>query len=154
MAAKKPTFEFNKKLARYIRAEYRQENRRAKPPAFMDVNSKDGLSVNSLEVSTKNQIAAVYREKFPEDAKRVAICENKIEQYNDAAAGAGLFVEWVVESKAWFHSGSSGRMQSYIHDPKTNNDSHSLVKFTSGVDDFNEMRFAHRMARKPTFRLV
>lgn len=153
--ALKPNFRQDDKLARYIAREYRQNNNRAKVPAFMEDHAatRDGLSVNSLEIETENQIAANYAMQFKDD-RPVGVSIHTIDQYNTAAAEAGTTVRWIIESEAWQHSSPNGDEESYRHNPKQNNDSHSLVRFTRHFDDHFEFRFAKRMAHKPRFKMI
>jgi hypothetical protein len=150
-----PSFGANQRLARYIDPEFRQETRRAKPPAFMEEEgtTRDGLSVNSLEIHTENQIAAIYAEKFKEE-RPVALSTLSIEDYNRAAAEAGLSIQgYHADDPHWTHVGPKGDEPSYRHDPKIKNESHCLVSYTRLLNEVAEFRFAVRMARKPTFRL-
>lgn len=151
MSDTEPTFEFNKRLARYIEPEYRQSNKRAKVAAFLeDIETTNGLSVNSLEIHTENQIASIYSEKFG-DPRPVALCVHTVEQYNQAANEAQLNVRFSDNQQCWVHSGPDGEEASYKYDPKAGNDSHCLVKFVTAFDKLQAMRFARRMAYKPTY---
>ncbi|MDA1091248.1 MAG: hypothetical protein O3A85_13160 [Proteobacteria bacterium] len=151
--AKKPQFRAKNKLARYIPEEYRQSTKRASASAFIEdpEATKDGLSVNSLEIETTNQIAANYAAKFSK-TRPVGVCVHTIEQYNTAAMEAGLTFQWDIT--IWKHFPPPGGEQSYEHNPKPHNDSHSLVKYTCQFNDYQEIRFATRMANKPRFKMV
>jgi hypothetical protein len=86
--------------------------------------SKDGLSVNSLEIHTENQIAAIYAEKFDEE-RPVALSTPTIGDYNRAAEGVGLTIGGYNEGEPhWTNPGPNGDEPSYKHDPKKGNDSH------------------------------
>jgi hypothetical protein len=113
---------------------------------------KDGLSVNSLEIHTSNQIAAIYAEKFNEK-RPVAPSTPTIEDYNRAAEGVGLMIGgYYNDEPHWTNPGPNGDEPSYKHDPKTGNDSHCLVRFTRLLDEKTAFLFAVRMAYKPTYR--
>ena len=154
MKVKKPTFGAQEKLARYIEPEYRQGSKRAKVGAFMEVHdaTRNGLSVNSLEIHTENQIAAIYANKL-DKLRPVAISISTIDDYNEAARAVNVAVAIEPTTKRWVHTGPNGSEESYKHDPKLNNDSHCLVRFTRHFNESQAFRFAHRMARKPTYRL-
>lgn len=155
-----PTFAPNQRLARYIRPEYRQRTRRAKPPAFMQdpETTNDGLSVNTLEVHTDNQIAAIYREKFKAEladgAIPVAMSTPRVEDYNIAAEGVGMAIAGhYPQEPHWTNPGPDGHDEpSYVLNDKPKNESHCLVRFTRLLDEAAEFRFAVRMARTPTYR--
>ena len=140
--------------ARYIAPEYRQGTKRAKVPAFMEDQSatQNGLSVNSLEIHTENQIAAIYANRFNQQ-RPIAISTPKIDDYNKAARAVNVAIKFEPTTKRWVHTGPSGLEESYKHDPKRNDDSHSLIRYTRLFDEFQAFRFAHRMARKPTYGL-
>lgn len=151
-----PTFRANQRLARYIDPEFRQENRRAKPAAFMedDEATRDGLSVNSLEIQSENQIAAFYANKFNE-ARPVALSTPCVEDYNIAATeSAGLVISgYHADAPHWRNPNNGAEEASYLHNPKDKNESHCLVRYTRLLDEPTRFRFAVRMARKPTFRM-
>lgn len=150
-----PKFREIDRLARYIEPDYRQGNRRAKPPAFMSEpgTQDNGLSVNSVEIHTENQIAAIYEKKFS-DSRRLAISTPNIEEYNAAAIEAGTQIRWSIYRTRWEHPGDIAPDASYVHDLKVGNESHCLVKYTTSMGDYAELRFARRMAYKPTFKMI
>ena len=151
----RPRFRQLDELARYIAPEYRQNNKRACPSAFMEDHTatRDGLSVNSTEIQTEKQIAAIFEIKF-NDPRPIGISTPKISDYNEAAAVAGTTVKRVIETEAWRHASPTGDEESYQYNPKTDNESHCLVRYTRHFDDFAELRFARRLAYKPTFKLI
>lgn len=150
-----PRFRQKDRLARYIAPEHRKDGMRAKPPAFMEGQNskKDGLSVNSLEVESINQIAKTFSAKFNEKGP-VGISIPTIQEYNEAANHVGLQVLWSDANSRWEHQGPSAIEASFVQDPKDGNRSHCLVKFTLALNDYNDFRFACSMARKPTYRMV
>lgn len=152
---KKPRFRIADKLARYIAPEYQQDNRRAKPPSFMEDHAatRDGLSVNSTEIHTENQIAAIFEKKF-NDPRPIGISSPTIQDYNEAASSAGTMVRWLIETETWEHASTTGGETSYQNNPKDGNESHCLVRYTRHFDDLADLRFARRMAYKPTFKLI
>ncbi len=148
-----PTFEAQERLARYIRPEYRQGNKRAKLGAFMEdeAATKDGLSVNSLEVHTENQIATICEAKF-NDPRPVALSIPTVDDFNESSNAAKFRVAVHAAKQGWTHSGPDGLEESYRHDPKPGNESHCLIRYTRLFDKSQELRFARRMAYKPTYR--
>jgi hypothetical protein len=113
--------------------------------------------VNTLELHTENQIAAIYRDKFKaehEGGIPVAMSTPRIEDYNLAAEGVGLAIQRHRAAEPhWTNAGPDGDEASYKHDPRTKNGSHRLVRFTRLLSEAAEFRFAVRMARKPTYRV-
>ena len=73
-----PDFDEKSEVFRHIRAIYYQSDRRAKFPAFMEGNSasRNGLSVNSGEVQTINQVARIYTHQDIEDKHHPADYRN------------------------------------------------------------------------------
>jgi len=153
MEGRRPTFGANEKLARYIEPEYRQNNRRAKPSAFVEDpdSKKNGLSVNSLEIHTENQIASIYSTKFNEP-RPIAITIHTVADYNAAAQDVGIRVIENADSHIFEHEEADRRADSYRLDKKKGNESHCLVRYTRLFEEFQERRFAIRMAYKPTYR--
>lgn len=153
MPDKKPIFAPHHQIARYIREEERQNNGRAKPTAFMEDAdaTRDGLSVNAVEVETINQIAAVYAEKFENGKRPVALCVHDVADYNEAADAHGVTVrphdEW-----EWSHTTANGEAPSYVLNPRPRNNSHCLVKYSSMLGD-REWYFSRRLARQPKFKM-
>lgn len=117
MRAGEPKFAEGKQLARYIPPRFRQENRRAKKSAFMEDagSTRDGLSVNALEVHSANQIAAIYEKKF-KDPRPLAISTPEISKYNDSANAVGIKIIWDTNKSSWFHIGTTGPDKTYVHD--------------------------------------
>lgn len=157
MATKVPRFRVGDRLVRYIAPEHRQSSRRAKPGAFMEdvaTTSRDGLSVNSLEMATKKQIATIYSVKFS-DPRPVAISSPTIATYNNAVqAATTISISWNSARSRWEHQGPNGLETSYLHNPKHNNESHCLIRYTRHLDDFEQLKFARRMAYQPTYESV
>lgn len=153
MKADAPTFAAQERLARYIRPEYRQGKKRAKPGAFMEdeAATKDGLSVNSLEVHTENQIATICEVKF-NDPPPFALSIPTVDEFNESANVVRIGVEIHAAKQRWMHSGPNGLEDSYKHDPKPGNESHCLIRYTRLFDNLQKLRFARRMAYKPTYR--
>ena len=85
-----PDFSRGKKLARYIRKDWRQPNGRPAPFAFRKVSPSDKLSVNTLSMETKRQIAAAYADKWESEIRPVAMTVCNVEKYVDAAKAAGV----------------------------------------------------------------
>ncbi len=148
-----PTFAAQERLARYIRPEYRQGTNRAKLGAFMEdeTATRSGLSVNSLEVHTENQIATICEGKF-NDPRPVALSIPTVGEFNESANAARIEVAIHAAKRRWMHSGPNGLEDSYKHDPKLSNESHCLIKYTRLFDNLQKLRFARRMAYKPTYR--
>jgi len=147
-------FEPNDRLARYIAPEYRQDNRRAKVTAFFDEPSEklDGLSVNSVAIHTLNQIAAIYEKKFSVQ-RPISISAPTISDYNVAAATAGVAIQRDLDSGRWTSQVDGVNLNAYELNAKNGNESHCLVRYTSTLQRFEMLKFAHRIAYKPTFGL-
>lgn len=66
MLKEKPDFDADADLYRFIDEIYYQDTNRASPAAFMEDEdaTHDGLSVNSGEVETLNQVAANFSSKW------------------------------------------------------------------------------------------
>lgn len=150
-----PTFAAHERLARYIKPEYRKdygEIKRPKVPAFMDVETPDGLSVNSLELATESQVAAIYRAKFNEGS--VALSSPTIEDYNRAAAGRVKITGPNAAPKPmWTNNGPEGEEESYKHDAKNGNSSHCLVRYFRLLEESAQFFIARKLAAKPTYKV-
>jgi len=149
-----PTFAAQERLARYIRPEYRQGTNRAKLGAFMEdeTATRNGLSVNSLEVHTENQIATICEGKF-NDPRPVALSIPTVGEFNESANAARIEVAIHTAKRRWMHSGPNGLEDSYKHDRKLSDESHCLIRYTRLFDNLQKLRFARRMAYKPTYRV-
>lgn len=150
-----PDFDEKSEVLRHIRAIYYRSSRRAKFPAFMEENraSGNGLSVNTAEVQTINQVASIYATKSGED-RPVAISIHSVGDYNTAAARVSVDVSYDVGERAWVFTSADGVEHAFLHDPKTGNSSHCLVRFTRHFDEKQAQKFAMRMAYKPKYTMV
>lgn len=150
-----PDFDEKSEVFRHIRAIYYQSDRRAKFPAFMEGNSasRNGLSVNSGEVQTINQVASIYAINSGED-RPVAISIHSVEDYNTAAARVSVNVTYDAGQRAWVFTSADGVEHAYLHDSKTGNPSHCLARFTRHFDGKQAQKFAMRMAYKPRYTMV
>lgn len=150
-----PSFGKSEKIARYVAPENRQKNRRAKIAAFIEdnVTPRTGLSVNSLEVHTENQIASIYEKKFG-DARPLGIAFRKISDVNTASADANITVQWDDDQQKWQYERQAAFHDAYRHDKKATDDSHSLCRMTMHFDDHQDLKFARRIASKPTYKML
>ncbi len=158
-----PTFASRAQLVRFIDPEHYQDNGRANVAAFIDDDSLsnakyDGLSVNSMELHTRNQIAAIYEDK-KKAARPIAVSVHLVSDYNSAFAGAGIAIEEVVHGEppqaVWTFAAHGAQRPAYEHDPRDGNKSHCLVKVTCGFrTPLQWLQFARRLAYKPTYELV
>jgi hypothetical protein len=157
MLRSQPLFKETSKLARYIEPDFRRTSGRTKlpkPGAYQKKLNEDHLSVNSLEVETAGQIAQTYAERFEQGRRPVAIASPNIRSFNGAAGSVGLSITFDTATGTWNFMDGGIRSAAYLHRPKNNNVSHSGVEFVRTLHDFAEFKFAVRVAKSATYRMV
>ncbi len=148
-----PDFSNGKKLARYVRKEWRQSNGRPVPLAFRKISPSDRLSVNTLSLETERQIAGAYAGKWENGTRPVAMTVCNIEKYVDAANAVGVEITEVTVQMNWSFHSSGGTQLAFSHTPKDWSKSHSECNFTASFTEFQDFKFAGRMAAGTTYRM-
>lgn len=79
--------------------------------------------------------------------------------HNDSAGIAiGCPIQIEADSRRWYFGGPGVREPAFKHRPKhrasPSDPSHSGVEFVRAFDDYNDLRFSKRLARRTTFRLI
>ena len=143
-APKCSSFGANQRLARYIDPEFRQRDEKGKATSIYGRRGEQPETVSPLTVSkfTLNnfKITAIYAEKFKEE-RPVALSTPSIEDYNRAAAEAGLSIQgYHADDPHWTHVGPKGDEPSYRHDPKIKNEFHCLVSYTRLLNEVAEFK--------------
>jgi hypothetical protein len=111
------------------------------------------LSVNLLGVESFAEIASYYRELFQGGTGRVAICENKLTEYNRACDGAGVRLTYLT-GEGWTFLDRSTTARAYERYPLPARQglraspSHSGVEYVRVFDELAENAFARRLAKK------
>lgn len=137
-------FSGKKKLARHVTEV--ASNGRPAPPAFRKARANDRLSVNSLTVETERQIAAAYARKWNGGQRPVSMAVCTVEMYVQNAAAVGIELTPLAQEKNWqFVAGGSIQL-GFAHTSKDWSDSHCECNFTESFSDFQDFRFAQRMA--------
>jgi len=149
-----PDFSRGKKLARYIRKDWCQPNGRPAPFAFRKASPSDSLSVNTLTIETKRQIAAAYAGKWENDKRPVAMTVCNVEKYVDAANAVGVELTEVSAEKNWSFQDGDDAQPGFSHTPKDWSKSHSECNFTASFADSQDFKFAGRMANGTTFQMT
>ena len=149
-----PRFGKRSVLCRYIDREYRKRNNRPNPNAYRLTPNEKYLSVNSLEIHTRNQVAAIYAEKFENGNRPVALAEPTVSIYNAAASEVGVTVAYNSDAGYWHFSENGNATPAYLHHGREHNESHCGVEFVRALDDFKEFQFSVRMAKSKTYKSV
>lgn len=149
-----PKFRESSSLLRYVEPEHRGRNNRPKVGAYRRKEDEDHLSVNSDEVETENQIAATFAAKFHGGSRPVSISGPTVADYNAAAESVGMSVSFDAAKGCWVFGRGGDRSEAYKHRPKSGNRSHCGVEYIRTFDDLSDFKFAVRMARSATYRLV
>ena len=148
-----PDFSSGKKLARYIRSDWRQPNGRPAPLAFRKARPSEKLSVNTLTIETERQIAAAFAGNWENGKRPVAMTVCNVEKYVDAANAAGITLTEVSAIKNWSFQTGVGIQPGFSHTPKGWSVSHSECNFTASFAEFQDFRFAGRMAAGTTYKM-
>lgn len=154
MASQTPSFRERSVLSRYIDREYRGKNNRPNPNAYRRTPNEKYLSVNSLEIQKRKQVAAIYAHIFENGNRPVAFAEPTVSNYNAAASEVGVTVDYNAHAGYWQFSENANATPAYLHHWRENNESHCGVEFVRVLDDFKEFRFSLRMARSKTYKFV
>ena len=154
MASKTPSFQERSVLCRYVDREYRRRNNRPNPNAYRRTPNEKYLSVNSLEIHTRKQVAAIYADLFENGNRPVAFAETMVSNYNVAASDVGLTVAYNSDAGYWQFFENGNATPAYLHHGREHNESHCGVEFVRALDDFKEFRFSVRMAQSKTYKSV
>lgn len=149
-----PDFSSGKNLARYIKKVWCQPNRHPAPFAFRRACPTDRLSVNTLTIETKRQIAAAYAGKWESNKRPVAMTVCNVEKYVDAAKAAGVELTGVSAEKNWSFQDGDGTQPGFSHTPKNWSESHSECNFTASFTEAQDFKFAGRMAAGTTYKMT
>ena len=154
-----PTFPAKAQLLRHVDRDERH-GKRASLGAFMPNPGDNHLSVNSLELETRAQIAKYYADVFGNEDGRVAVCMHAVLEYNDSGKKAGCWIAFNRAESIWEFPEISGQTAAaYRHRPVKRRPefpfasaSHCGVEFVRALADLKLRQFARRMAkRKITF---
>ncbi len=154
MAPQTPSFRERSVLSRYIDREYRRRNKHPNPNAYRRTPNEKYLSVNSLEIHTRKQVAAIYADLFENGNRPVAFAEPMVSNYNAAASEVGLTVAYNLDAGYWQFFENGNATPAYLHHGREHNESHCGVEFVRALDDFKEFRFSVRMAQSKTYKSV
>ena len=87
------------------------------------------------------------------DMVPVSMTVCNVRKYVDAANAVGVELTEVLAQKNWsFHSGG-GTQMGFSHTPKDWSKSHSECNFTASFSNFQDFKFAGRMAAGTTYRM-
>ncbi len=154
MLRDKPTFKESCGLVRYIDLEFRNRNNRPATGAYQRKQNEDHLSVNSDEVETINQIAQTYATQFESGIRPVAVACPKVAEYNEAAIRVGITISFNTATKNWEFKDGGAPTEAYSHRKKQDNKSHCGVEYVRVFDDRDDFRYAVRLARSVTYRMI
>jgi len=116
----------------------------------------DHLSVNALELESREQIAEYYADVFGSEDGKVAVCINTIFEYNDSGKKAGCWIEFNRANSTWeFPETNGSRGVAYRHRPVLRTEqfpyaswSHCGVEFVRALAELKLRQFARRMAKR------
>lgn len=155
MAAGSTTFREHSILTRYIRQEYRgRKKNRPKPSAYQRAPKEQHLSVNSTDIHSVRQIAAIYADIFENGNRPVALTQPRVSDYNFAADHVGLTVTYNEPKGRWEFFEHNAVTPAYLHHARERNESHCGVEFVRALADFKEFQFATRMAKSKTYKMI
>ncbi len=154
MLSDEPTFSNSSELVRYIPSEWCKRKNHPASTAYQRKDNEKYLSVNSTEVETIKQIAQTYATKFESGTRPVAIACPKIASYNEAAEKVGIAVSFNGTTSEWEFQEGSKPAVAYRHRRSEVNKSHCGVEFIRAFDDVSAFRFAVRVAKSATYRMV
>lgn len=154
MKSQTPTFKERSVLFRYIDPEFRSRKNRPKAGSYQLSSAEKELSVNSGEMATTRQVAQVYADNFEGGQRPVALSGCRLAQYNDGGIASGAGITFNDKTMCWEFIESGNARDAYKHDPKFNNPSHCGVQFLRILDDHKQFKFAVRLARSATYKMV
>jgi hypothetical protein len=148
------TFRPKSKLVRFIHPEHRTRNGRAMAAAFALRRSikETALSVNTTELRTEKQIAAICRTKFNCPDDDIAVCAHTVEDYNLAAGYVGIAVTATNRQgrhTGWIYQHNVSQGVPYQVDARPGDPSHSLVNYFGILSTSEEDRLTLRLANSP-----
>lgn len=149
---KSADFSANKKLARHI--EKSTKNGRPAPAEFRRASSKDRLSVNSLTVQTEKQIAACYALKWHSGKRPVRVATTNVQTYVENAGAVGIEMTASPEDRNWSFQAQGKELPGFAHTKKDWSISHCECNFTEYFSEYQDFKFAHRMAGKLTYKEI
>jgi hypothetical protein len=163
---KEPTFAERQEFARYIDEINRLSGNRPAPAAFIDLPADDPsdhhLSVNSLEMESRHEIAASHRRRVSPIDGKVALCIHRIHHYNDAARKAGIDLRHNKNSARWEFTGLTGAPeQAYRYRPVLKSEipvelrskSHCGVEYACMMKRNEAQKFARQLTKNQKFHL-
>lgn len=154
MLRDQPTFNEPSRLVRYIPPEFRNRNNRPAVGAYQKKENEDYLSVNSDELETVNQIAQNFASQFEADNRPVAVSYPTVANYNDAAGKVGVMISFNNATQNWEFREGAGLVVAYKHRSKKSNKSHCGIEYVRVFDALSDFRYAVRVARSTTYRMV
>ena len=154
MLLDEPTFVEKSELARYIPSEWRNRNNRPAPAAYQRKDNEKYLSVNSTEVETINQIAQTYATKFESGTRPVSVACPKVASYNEAADQVGIVISFDATTNNWEFQERGTLAVAYKYRRSEGNRSHCGVEYVKAFDDMSDFRFAVRIARSATYKML
>ena len=116
----------------------------------------DHLSVNALELESREQIAEYYADVFGSEEGKVAVCIHTVFEYNDSGKKAGCRIEFNTANSTWeFPETNGSRGVAYRHRPVSRTEqfpyaswSHCGVEFVRALAELKLRQFARRMAKR------
>lgn len=154
MLLDKPIFKETSGLVRYIPAEFRKRNNRPATAAYRRKENEDYLSVNSDEVETHNQIAQVYATLFESGVRPVSVACPKVVDYNECAEQVGVTITFNSVTKDWEFQGGGVSVAAYSHRRQDHNKSHCGIEYVRMFSDLIDFRFAVRLSRSTTYKML
>ncbi len=155
---KRPSFSTKSLLARYVDEVNRLSGNRPAVATFLDPatnDPNDHLSVNSLEVESRKEIADYYRWKFQGDQGRVALCIHQVHEYTDVGKKCGIRISYDRPSAKWQFAAATKWEDAYRHrpvpahgTPPTGSPSHCGVEFKRALKEHTAGQFARRLSAK------
>ena len=141
-------------LMRYVVEEQRLKSSKPAPDTFRRNPDEDHLSVNLVDLESREEIVSYYRERFQEGQGEVAVCHHKILEYNSACSRTAVVLSYNRTRSQWeFRDKSNNLIPAYRSRPvptgrTRSSKSHSGVEYVRMFGELDENRFARRMSNK------
>jgi hypothetical protein len=149
----KPKFAGKSTLIRYVDDVQQLGGRRPAPDVFRPNPGDDHLSVNLLGVESLPEIVSFYRETFQDNVGQVAVCQHKVQEYNEACHLTNVTLTFNRSEGGWEFSEGNKVAPAYRWRPFTpkgspHSLSHSGVEYVRVFDEKDELKFARRLCKK------
>jgi hypothetical protein len=135
-------------LTRYVDDVQRLGNRRPAPDVFRANPGDDHLSVHFVGVQSLADIVTYYRATFQNNVGQVAVCQHKVQEYNQACHITSVRLVFNRSEGEWEFSEADKMCPAYLLRAVRHSPSHSGVEYVRAFAEKDELKFARRMSNK------